>query len=72
MSEYPKENNYAFDESKPHVLIHLTNLESNFKNHFPELMLQKHEWMQNPFSVTVIEKVSNLSINAKESDGNFQ
>jgi hypothetical protein len=45
MSEYLKENDYAFEEIKPHVLTHLTNLDSNFKNRFPELTLQQHERM---------------------------
>jgi hypothetical protein len=30
MSEYLEENYYAFEEIKPHVLTHFTNLESNF------------------------------------------
>jgi hypothetical protein len=67
MGEYLEENDCAFEESKPHVLIHLTNLESNFKNRFPELTLQQHEWMRNPFAVTTGEKISHLSIKAKES-----
>jgi hypothetical protein len=46
MSECLEENDYAFEEIKPNVLIHLTNLESNFKNSFQELTLQQHEWMQ--------------------------
>jgi hypothetical protein len=46
MSEYLEENDYAFEEIKPHVLTRLTNLESNFKNRFRELTLQQHEWMQ--------------------------
>jgi hypothetical protein len=49
------------------VLTHLTNLDSNFKNRFPELTLQQREWMQNPFAVTIGEKISHLSIKAKES-----
>jgi hypothetical protein len=57
----------AFEEIKPHVLNHLTNLESNFKIHFPELTLQQHEWMRNPFAVTIGEKISYLSIKANES-----
>jgi hypothetical protein len=32
MSEYLEENYYEFEEIKPHVLTHLTNLESNFKD----------------------------------------
>jgi hypothetical protein len=60
-------NYYTFEEIKPHVLTHLTNLESNFKIHFPELTLQQHEWMWNPFAVTIGEKISHLSIKAKES-----
>jgi hypothetical protein len=39
MTEYLEENDYAFEEIKPHVLTHLTNLESNFENRFPELTL---------------------------------
>jgi hypothetical protein len=40
MSEYlEKKKDYAFEEIKPHVLTRLTNLESNFKNRFPELTL---------------------------------
>jgi hypothetical protein len=30
MSEYLEENDYAFKEIKPHVLTHLTDLNSNF------------------------------------------
>jgi hypothetical protein len=67
MSEYLEENDYAYEEFKPYVLTHLTNLESNFKNCFPELTLQQHESMQNTFAVTIGEKIRHLSINAKES-----
>jgi hypothetical protein len=67
MNEYLEENEYAFEEIKPHVVTHLTNLESNFKNRFPEQTLQQHEWMRNPFAVTIGEKISHLSIKAKES-----
>jgi hypothetical protein len=67
MSEYLEKNDYAFEEIKPHVLTHLTNIESNFKNRFPELTLQQHEWMRNPFAVTIGEKISHLFIKAKES-----
>jgi hypothetical protein len=67
MSEYPQENDYLFEEIKPHVLTHLTNIESNFKNRFPELTLQQQEWIRNPFSVKIGEKISRLSIKAKES-----
>jgi hypothetical protein len=52
---------------KPHVLTDLTNTESSFKNRFPELTLQQHESMKNPFAVTISEKISHLSIKAKES-----
>jgi hypothetical protein len=52
---------------KPHVLNHLTNNESNVKNCFPELTLQQHEWMRNPFAVTIGEEISHLSIKAKAS-----
>jgi hypothetical protein len=54
-------------------LIYLTNLRSNFKNRFPDLTLQQHEWMRNPFAVTIGEKISHLSFKAKEgiSDGTF-
>jgi hypothetical protein len=67
MSEYLEENDYTFEEIKPHVLTHLTNLESSFKNCFPELTLQQHEWIQNPFAVTTSEKISHLSLKSKES-----
>jgi hypothetical protein len=67
MSEYLEENDYAFEENELHVMTHLTNFESNFKNRFPELTLQQHEWMRNPFAVTISEKISYLSIKAKES-----
>jgi hypothetical protein len=66
MSVYLEENDYAFEEIKPHVLTHFTNLESNFKNRFPELTLQQHLWMRNPFTLTIGEKISDLSIKAKE------
>jgi hypothetical protein len=64
MSEYLEENDYVFEEIKPHFL---TNLENNFKNRFPELFLQQPEWMRNPFAVTIGEKISHLSIKAKGS-----
>jgi hypothetical protein len=47
-------------------LTDFTNLESNFKNHFPQLTLQQHEWIQNPLTVTTGEKISHTSIKAKE------
>jgi hypothetical protein len=43
MSEYLEKNYYAFEEIKLHVLTHITNLERNFKNCFPERTLQQHE-----------------------------
>jgi hypothetical protein len=58
MTEYLEENDCASEEIKPHVLTRLTNLENNFKNHFPEVNLQQHEWMRNPFAVTIGEKMS--------------
>jgi hypothetical protein len=67
MSEYLEENDYAFEVIKSHVLTHLTNLESNFKNRFPELTLQQHEWMRNPFAIAIGEKISHISIKAQES-----
>jgi hypothetical protein len=66
MSEYLEENYYAYEEIKPHVLTHVTNLESNFKNRFPEPTLQQHEWMRNPFAGAIGEKIRHLSIKAKE------
>jgi hypothetical protein len=66
MSEYLEENDHAFEEIKPHVLTHLTNLQSNFMNRFPELTLQQHERIRNPFLVTISEEISHLSIKAKE------
>jgi hypothetical protein len=66
MSECLEENDHAFEEIKPHVLTHLNNL-INFKTRFPELTLQQHEWIQNPFAVTISEKISHLSIKAKKS-----
>jgi hypothetical protein len=56
------EGNYTFEEIKPYVLTHLTNLTSNFKNYFSELTLHQNNWMQNPFAVTI----SHLSTKAKE------
>jgi hypothetical protein len=67
MSDYLEENDYTFEEIKPRVLTHLTNLESNFKNYFPELTLQQCEWTRNSFAVIIGEKISHLSIKAKES-----
>jgi hypothetical protein len=66
MTEYLEENDFAFKEIKSHVLTHLTNIDSNRKNRFPELTPQQHEWMRKPFAVTVGEKISYLSIKAKE------
>jgi hypothetical protein len=71
MSDYLEENDYAFEEIKPHVLTRLTNLESNFKNHFLELTLQQHEWMRNPFAVTIGEKMSPFYKSQGISDGIF-
>jgi hypothetical protein len=67
VNECLEENDYAFEEIKPHVMTHLTNLESNFRNRFPGLTLQHYEWMRNPFSVTICEKISHLFTKAKES-----
>jgi hypothetical protein len=58
---------YLAEDIKPHVLTHLTNLESNFKNRFLKLTLQQHEWMRNPFAVTIGDKISHLSIKTLES-----
>jgi hypothetical protein len=44
MIEYAEENDYACEEIKPFVLTHLPNHDSNFKNRFPELTLQQHDW----------------------------
>jgi hypothetical protein len=60
-------NDYEFEEIKPHVLTHLTNLESNFKGRFSDLTLPQHEWIWNPFAVTVGEKISHLSVKSQES-----
>jgi hypothetical protein len=46
MNEYLEEYYYyLFEEVEHHVLTHHTNLERNFKNRFPELILQEHEWV---------------------------
>jgi hypothetical protein len=45
LSECLEENDYASEEIKPHILTHLTHVENNFKNHFPELTLQQLEWL---------------------------
>jgi hypothetical protein len=37
---YLQEYNYLFNEIKHHVLTHLNNLVSNFKNRFRELTFQ--------------------------------
>jgi hypothetical protein len=71
MSEYLEENDYAFEEIKPHALTSLTNLERNFKNDFPELTLQQHERMRNPFAVTIGEKTSPFYKSQGISDGTF-
>lgn len=41
-----------------HVLTHLTNFYSSFKNRFPEQTLKQVEWMRNPFAATIGEKRS--------------
>lgn len=58
MSEYTEENDYAFEEIKPHILTDFISpyLETNFKYRFPELTFQQHGWIPNSFSVTVGEK----------------
>jgi hypothetical protein len=45
MIEYLEEYYYLFEEVEHHVLTYHTNHESNFKNQFPELTLQEHEWV---------------------------
>lgn len=56
---------------KPHVLIHLTNLLSNFKNCFLELALQQQEWMQNPFAITMDVIMSPFYTSQGISDASF-
>jgi hypothetical protein len=53
MSEYLEENCYEFEEIKPHVLTHLTNLIRNITSRFSDITLYQHEWILNPFAVTV-------------------
>jgi hypothetical protein len=65
MTEYPGENDYVFEEIKPHVLVYFINFESNVKNRFPELNHHQHEWLRNPFIATIGEKMSHISIVAK-------
>jgi hypothetical protein len=48
------------------MLSYLTNIVSSFKNRLPELALQQHKWMRNPFAVTIGEKISHLFIKAEE------
>jgi hypothetical protein len=45
MSEYLEENGHTVEEIKLLVLTSVTNLESNFKNRFPEVTLEQHEWI---------------------------
>jgi hypothetical protein len=52
-----EENDNAPDEVKPHVLTYL----NDFKNGFPELTLQQHKVIGNPFAVRIGEKTSHLS-----------
>jgi hypothetical protein len=66
MSEYLEENDYAFEEIKPHVLSHLTNLESNFKNRFPELTFSNKNGCKIHLQSQSVRKC-HLSIKAKES-----
>jgi hypothetical protein len=65
ISEYLEENDNVFEEVKPNVLTHLTNLGRNFRNRFRDLPLQRHGWMRNPFADTIGEKISHLSIKTK-------
>jgi hypothetical protein len=44
---------------------------TNLKNHFPEQTLQQHEWMRNPFAVTIGEKMSPFYKSQGISDGTF-
>jgi hypothetical protein len=53
MTKYPEENNYTSKEIKPHVLTHLTNPRSMFKDGFPELNIQQRKWMRIPFAVAI-------------------
>jgi hypothetical protein len=71
MIEYLEGNDYAFEEIKSHVLTHLTDLENDFMNRFPELTLQQHEWMRNPFTVTIGDKISHLYKSQGVFDGTF-
>jgi hypothetical protein len=50
-----------FEEIKLQVVIHVTNLENNFKSCFSGLILSYHEWIQNLFGVTLDEKISHPS-----------
>jgi hypothetical protein len=55
-----------FEEIIPHILPYHTNLETNFKNRFPELTLQQPEWTRNKSAVTISEKEINPHVKAKK------
>jgi hypothetical protein len=67
MSKYLQENDCEFEEIKPPVPTHITNLERNFNCRFSDLTLSQNEWIRNPLAVTVGEKTNHLSIKSQDS-----
>jgi hypothetical protein len=55
--EYSEENWYVLEEIQSHDLTNLTKL-ANFKNGFPEINFQQHEWKWNTSAVTTDENTS--------------
>ena len=61
MNEYVEERNQAdssrFDVIKPILVVHLENLITEFDRYLPDINLEAHLWVRNPF----LAKVDNLS-----------
>jgi hypothetical protein len=68
MEVFVSVSEYRGDDCTLEDVGHLTNSEDNFKIRFPELeQLQQFEWMRHPFAVTVGEKISHVSVKAREA-----
>ena len=64
MNEYVEERNQAdssrFDVIKPILVVHLENLITELDRYLPDINLEAHMWVRNPF----LAKVDNLSEDA--------
>src|SRR5277367_749775 len=51
---------------KDEILQHLQNLATSLRNYFPKLS-EEHNWIRNPFGLTVPLQTNNLSVKENES-----